>query len=145
MYLNDSSTTNLTLMPLHIPSKRRVRHFGDWCVGPTLSRSDLAALRSRLAADRHLPTAKTFLSVVAGSCRLDILYLLHRAHELCVCDMAEVLGVSVSALSHQLTILRRQGLVRTRKDAQTVYYSFTPAVVPALVQLLIHSPEGQDV
>jgi ArsR family transcriptional regulator len=44
-------------------------------------------------------------------------------HELCVCDLAVVLGMSQSAISHQLRILRDLRLVRSRKEGRVVYYA----------------------
>jgi ArsR family transcriptional regulator len=46
---------------------------------------------------------------------------LHRA-ELCVCDLAAALGMSQSAVSHSLRVLRQLRLVRSRKDGKTTYY-----------------------
>lgn len=60
-----------------------------------------------------------------GGRRLEMLYLLRREPELCVCDMADILGTTVSAVSHQFALLRRHRLVRSRRDAQTIFYSLT--------------------
>ncbi len=54
--------------------------------------------------------------------RLKVLYALSKA-ELCVCDIAELLNMSQSAISHQLRVLRNVRLVKNRKDGKTVYYS----------------------
>ncbi|HDK82353.1 MAG TPA: transcriptional regulator, partial [Nitrospirae bacterium] len=43
--------------------------------------------------------------------------------ELCVCNVASILGISISAVSHQLRILRNMRLVKFRKEAKRVYYS----------------------
>ncbi len=45
------------------------------------------------------------------------------AGELCVCEISEVVGVSISAVSHQLALLRRQRLVRSRAEGKVVHYS----------------------
>jgi ArsR family transcriptional regulator len=52
--------------------------------------------------------------------------------ELCVCDLAATLGMSQSAISHQLRTLRQLGLVRRRKDGQVVYYSLDDEHVSGL-------------
>lgn len=54
--------------------------------------------------------------------RLKILYAL-LIKELCVCDIAEVLGMSQSSISHQLRVLKGARLVKYRKDGKSVYYS----------------------
>ena len=60
--------------------------------------------------------------MASNSTRLKILFLLDRLKELCVCDLAEMLDVSVSAVSQHLAKLRAYGLATTRRDAQTIYY-----------------------
>jgi DNA-binding transcriptional ArsR family regulator len=60
---------------------------------------------------------------LADPSRARIVHLLAIAeHELCVCDIALVLGMSVSALSHQLRFLRERGAVERRKSGRIVYY-----------------------
>ncbi len=54
--------------------------------------------------------------------RIKILYVLLKA-ELCVCDLAEVVGMTQSAISHQLRVLKQMKLVKNRRDGKTVYYS----------------------
>ena len=54
--------------------------------------------------------------------RIKILHLLITS-ELCVCDIAETLEMTQSAISHQLRVLKQAGLVKNRKDGKVVYYS----------------------
>ena len=54
--------------------------------------------------------------------RMKVLWALH-CHEMCVCDLAALLGMTKSAISHQLKTLRMSNLVRFRKDGKVVYYS----------------------
>ena len=54
--------------------------------------------------------------------RIKILYALLRS-ELCVCDIADLLGLTQSAISHQLRVLRSSKLVKFRRDGKTLYYS----------------------
>ncbi|HIQ00263.1 TPA: transcriptional regulator [Candidatus Bipolaricaulota bacterium] len=65
--------------------------------------------------------AETF-RVLSDPTRVRILYLLSRA-ELCVHDLAQLLGISQPAASHHLRILRMQGLVRTRREGKSIYYA----------------------
>ena len=106
--------------------KRTVRHLGYYCIGPTITPAKIERLSARLHRDRRLQALKRKFTVLAGATRLGILYLLQREPELCVCDLADILGTTVSATSHQLRILRAGGLVRTRRDAQTIYYALSP-------------------
>ena len=53
--------------------------------------------------------------------------------ELCVCDLAELLGVTKSAVSHQLKALRLANLIKFRRDGQNVYYSLADEHVRAII------------
>ena len=64
--------------------------------------------------------------------RLRILAALSR-QELCVCDIADLLGMTQSAISHQLRVLKQQELVRFRRDGKTVYYSLADAHVGTIL------------
>ena len=72
--------------------------------------------------DDELCSLAEFFRVFGDSTRIKILYALSKA-EMCVCDIAELLGVSQSAVSHQLQILRASRLVRYRREGKTVFYS----------------------
>lgn len=63
-----------------------------------------------------------FYKVFGDATRVKLLCVLLRA-EMCVCDLAEVLGMTQSAISHQLRILKQMKLVKNRRDGKTVYYS----------------------
>jgi DNA-binding transcriptional ArsR family regulator len=65
--------------------------------------------------------ASTF-AVLADATRSRILHALSLANELCVCDLALLLGISQSALSHQLRLLRDRRVVERRKAGRIVYY-----------------------
>lgn len=60
--------------------------------------------------------------VFGDTTRIKILYSLFKS-EMCVCDIAVIVGVSQSAISHQLRILKDSKLVKCRKDGKIVYYS----------------------
>ena len=64
--------------------------------------------------------------------RLLILHALEK-HEMCVCDLSVLLGVTKSAVSHQLKSLRMSGLVKNRREGQNVYYSLADAHVQAII------------
>lgn len=64
--------------------------------------------------------------------RIRILTALSR-QELCVCDIAELLGMTQSAISHQLRILKQMKLVKFRRDGKTVYYSLADSHVSTIL------------
>jgi len=60
--------------------------------------------------------------VFGDSTRIKILYVLFE-HEMCVCDLAQLLNMTQSAISHQLRILKQNNLVKFRRDGKTIFYS----------------------
>jgi ArsR family transcriptional regulator len=70
-------------------------------------------------------------AVLADPTRLRLVAALAE-RELCVCDLAATLGLSESAVSHQLRILRERGLVRSRREGRLVYYALDDDHVAAL-------------
>ena len=83
-----------------------------------------AVKRAKKAApsDEALGRSAELFSVLSSETRLRILLALGSA-ELCVCDLAQVVGQSVSAISHQLRSLRQLGLVKHRSQGKLVFYS----------------------
>lgn len=80
--------------------------------------------------------AVVMLKALANERRLSILCHLQHEGEMCVGEMNKKLGLSQSALSQHLAWLRKDKLVETRKEAQTVYYSIKSPEVSKVIQLL---------
>jgi ArsR family transcriptional regulator, lead/cadmium/zinc/bismuth-responsive transcriptional repressor len=97
--------------------------------------------RDGMPGDRTIDNLSDFFKVFADPTRLRILNaLFHR--ELCVCDLAAVLGMNQSTISHQLRILKQADLVRYRRDGKIVYYALDDDHVKTVYdQGLIHSTE----
>ena len=74
-----------------------------------------------------------FFKVFADSTRMKIIYALMK-DELCVCDIAAVVGTTQSAISHQLRILKQSKLVKYRKDGKVVYYSLDDEHISEIVK-----------
>ena len=77
-------------------------------------------------------TASALLKAVADPTRLRLLSALNTA-ELCVCDLAAVVGISESAVSHQLRLLRAHRLVAFRKEGRIAYYRLLDHHVTVLI------------
>lgn len=75
-----------------------------------------------LIDDRSADHVAMLFKVFGDPTRIKILHLLS-LEEMCVCDISTVLGMSQSAISHQLSSLRHAGLVKNRKDGKVVYYT----------------------
>ncbi len=82
--------------------------------------------------DRLLRLADLF-KVFGDGTRIRILYVLLEA-EVCVCDLATLLGMTQSAVSHQLRILKQARLIKSRRDGKTVFYSLADGHVAALLR-----------
>ena len=89
--------------------------------------------RARIPAADELDGLEVFFKVLGDSTRLRILHAL-LAGELCVRDLSETLGMSVSAVSHQLGVLKTARLVRHRRDGKIVYYSLSDEHVSSVLQ-----------
>ncbi len=85
-----------------------------------------------------------FFKIMGDTTRAKILYALDQ-NEMCVCDIANVLGMSKSSISHQLGTLRRMNIVKCRKEGKEVYYSIDDDHVKGLFELGIeHIVERKD-
>ena len=79
-------------------------------------------VRERLLEEDTVMALAEFFKVFADPTRLNILYALS-VSEMCVCDLAALLSMSQSAISHQLKVLRQTRLIKYRKEGKVVYYS----------------------
>ncbi|MBO8128504.1 MAG: winged helix-turn-helix transcriptional regulator [Peptococcaceae bacterium] len=85
--------------------------------------------------------AETF-KVLGDRTRIKILYALLQK-ELCVCELSAVVGQSISAISHQLRVLRGARLVKYRKEGKNVYYSIDDEhIILLFEQMLDHVRHG---
>ena len=78
--------------------------------------------------------------IFGDSTRIKILYVLFEA-ELCVCDIAAVLNMSQSAISHQLRTIKQARLVKNRREGKTVYYSLADDHVKTIIGMAIEHLE----
>ena len=73
-----------------------------------------------------------FFKVFGDSTRIKILYVLSQS-EMCVCDIAALLGLTQSAVSHQLRALKNVRLVKSRREGKTVFYSLADDHVKTII------------
>ncbi len=86
-----------------------------------------------LKKDTYISLA-TLFKLFGDATRVQLLHALEQ-HEMCVCDLAALLGVTKSAISHQLKSLRIARLVKYRRDGQNVYYSLADDHVQRILDL----------
>jgi DNA-binding transcriptional ArsR family regulator len=89
-------------------------------------------VRDSMLSDEVIEEVAEAFKVLAHPTRVRIVRAL-AGEELCMCDLAQVLGISVSATSHQLQALRRMKLVRCRVDGKLAYYSLRDRFISALL------------
>ena len=70
--------------------------------------------------------------IFGDSTRIKILYILFES-ETCVCDIAQILGMNISAISHQLRVLKQARLVKYRREGKTVFYSLADDHVRSII------------
>jgi len=92
------------------------------CDPPETGRDLVKRWKKTMTFTPDLDERAAVLSVIAQSTRLRLFYLLDQIGEVCVCDLADILGVSQSATSQHLAKFKAYGLVTVRRDNQTLFY-----------------------
>lgn len=103
------------------------------CQIPCFKEALVRKLQRRMPPDSTLEEAETLFRALADRARLKILFALGEGEELCVCDVAHVLGVSISTASHHLRKLRDLRLLKYRNDGKMAYYSLRNELAARLV------------
>lgn len=110
----------------------------DRCDCNTIHEDVVNDVREHMPEEDILLDLADIFKVFSDSTRVKILYALFRA-EMCVCDIAVLLGTTKSSVSHQLRILKQAKLVKYRKDGRVVYYSLADEHVKSIFnQGLLH-------
>lgn len=89
-------------------------------------------VKSKMPEEETLYDLSELFKVFGDSTRIRILYVLFES-EMCVCDIAMLLGMSQSAISHQLKSLKLAKLVKSRKEGKTVFYSLSDGHVRTII------------
>ena len=98
----------------------------------TVHKEIVDEVRAKMAPKEEYIQMAVLFKLCGDGTRAQLLHaLLFR--ELCVCDLAELLGVTKSAVSHQLKALRLANLIKFRRDGQNVYYSLADDHVRAII------------
>lgn len=103
------------------------------CEGLHLDLGTATSLRAALISGPAVASLAETFKVLGDPTRVRILDVLSKA-ELCVCDIATILGTSESAVSHQLRLLRSLRLVRARRDGRLIYYALDDQHIVTLFQ-----------
>ncbi len=92
----------------------------------------LSVIKREMPCDDKLIDLAEFFRLFGDSTRIKIIYALSKS-EVCVCDLAEALGMSPSAISHQLRLLKAGKLVKNRREGKSVFYSLADDHVKTIV------------
>ena len=116
----------------------------DVCDLVQIDLARVRAIRGALTAPDSVQSLADTFSALGDPTRVRMLDALSHG-ELCVCDLAAVLRLSQSAVSHQLRLLRGLRLVRPRRDGRVVFYSLDDQHIMAIFrQTLQHVEESRD-
>lgn len=123
-------------------SEKHYQAAHDICVVPCFNQALVEDIQRAFPADASITATAARYGALADPTRLKILLALTHG-ELCVCDISHVLGLSISATSHQLRLLRNLNLVQSRNDGRMVYYSL--CADSEIVQVLSAlRPQGRE-
>lgn len=92
----------------------------------------LKKLSEQMPDENELVDLAELFKTFGDPTRIKILFALFKS-ELCVCDIADGLGMTQSAISHQLKILKQNKLVKARRDGKSIYYSLADAHVSTMI------------
>lgn len=109
----------------------------ELCDVPCFKQDLVARLRRELPSDEALDEIRVRFAALADRTRLKVLFALVEGGELCVCDVAHVSSMSVSAASHHLRKLRDLRILKYRTDGKMAYYSIADRSVAKLVRQAI--------
>ncbi|MCI7740901.1 MAG: metalloregulator ArsR/SmtB family transcription factor [Clostridiales bacterium] len=107
-------------------------HSSECCEAVEVHEELLKIVREKLPAEESLLDLAELFKVFGDSTRIRILFVLFEA-EVCVCDLAAALNMTQSAISHQLNILKRNKLVKCRREGKSMFYSLADDHVRTIV------------
>ena len=114
-------------------SKRKKIQPGIDCCETTEVHVDrLQMVKEQMPEEDVLYDLAELFKVFGDSTRIRILFVLFET-EVCVCDLAEVLNMTQSAISHQLRILKQNKLVKSRREGKSIFYSLADEHVKTII------------
>lgn len=104
----------------------------ECCETTEIHQERLNLVREKLPEEEKLYDLAELFKVFGDSTRIRILFVLFEA-EVCVCDLAEALNMTQSAISHQLKILKQSKLVKSRREGKSIFYSLADGHVRTII------------
>jgi ArsR family transcriptional regulator, lead/cadmium/zinc/bismuth-responsive transcriptional repressor len=106
----------------------------DFCQVNCIDSDKVDRVTLQLNVQNTLEAARIF-KALSDETRIKIAYSLYLESELCVCDVAAIVGSSTATASHHLRLLKNLGLAKYRKDGKLVFYSLVDDHVKQLIHL----------
>lgn len=103
------------------------------CDVPVIHEDSVREVLKETPCEEDVKKLTNFFKIFADSTRIKILLALGKK-ELCVCDLSAILDMSQSAISHQLRTLKKERLVKNRRDGKVVYYSLDDDHITEIIQ-----------
>lgn len=108
-------------------------HEDELCCGFLHVHQDIVRrVKDQMPPVERLYDLAELFKIFGDSTRIRILYLLFES-EMCVCDIAQLLGMTRSAISHQLRLLKQSKLVSARREGKTIFYSLADSHVRTII------------
>ena len=105
----------------------------ETCESEIIHEDTVKKVKATFPKDEMIFDLADFYKIFGDTTRVKILYALDKS-DLCVCDISALLGMSVSAVSHQLRTLRESDLVRTNREGKVIYYSLADDHVKSILE-----------
>ena len=105
----------------------------ECCEVPMVHRDLVSEVREKLPEENRMQDLAELFKVFGDTTRIRSLFVLFES-EMCVCDMAETLNMTQSAISHQLRLLKSNGLIRARRQGKSVFYSLADDHVSTIMK-----------
>ncbi len=104
----------------------------EYCDTHEIHRERLQKVNEGMPDEEEISDLSDLFKIFGDSTRLKILFVLFE-EEVCVCDLAELLNMTQSAISHQLKVLKQSKLVNSRRDGKSVFYSLADDHVRSII------------
>ncbi len=114
-----------------MPTRKRAVLSGEVCEIFSFDEVLVTRIKKQIAG---LDGLSRIFKVLGDETRVKIVYSLAQADQLCVCDIAQIVGLSLPAVSHHLRVLRELDMARARKEGKMVFYSLADDHVASLVR-----------
>lgn len=110
------------------------KKFCDCCESQEIHPDLLKIVKEKMPDENDLVDLAELFKIFGDSTRVRILYVLCES-EVCVCDLAETLSMTQSAISHQLSILKGSKLIKSRRDGKSIFYSLADEHVRSILEI----------